>query len=199
MSTYSVFRTSLDTPIKHVNITINDLNNGIAAYNDSRCEMLTAQYQSTFKHMDNSITPRNNMAPLISPITFASNYADQYPQCYLQCFGKIYIQPSSASSKSSTRSSFSSCNSSTKDSIHSSLKNSKKNPGNRVKFEPTKNKITFINDHLFYQNDNIKRDVWWTADELNNMRKLFTIEVNRLKIMNPSWSIGDCIREICNR
>ena len=69
----------------------------------------------------------------------------------------------------------------------------------RVKFEPMNNKIIIINSRSFYNENDIKKDVWWTTAELNNMRNLLIAEVNRLKTMNPQWSVQHCIREICKK
>ena len=61
------------------------------------------------------------------------------------------------------------------------------------------NKIIIINSRSFYNENDIKKDVWWTTAELNNMRNLLIAEVNRLKTMNPQWSVQHCIREICKK
>jgi len=70
---------------------------------------------------------------------------------------------------------------------------------NRVKFAPIFNKIIIIHGLSFYNENNIKKDIWWTVAELNTMRNLLIAEVNRLRMINPQRTIQQCIREICTK
>jgi hypothetical protein len=74
-----------------------------------------------------------------------------------------------------------------------------KSSKNRVKFDPVCNKIIIIQGLSFYNDNNIKKDVWWTFAELNSMRSLLYAEVNRMRMSNPNWSIQQCVREICKK
>jgi hypothetical protein len=70
---------------------------------------------------------------------------------------------------------------------------------NKVTFEPNYNKIILIYGLSFYNNNNIKNDVWWSSVELNKMREMVTNEVSYLRRIHPQWTISQCIREICKK
>ena len=70
---------------------------------------------------------------------------------------------------------------------------------NRVKFDPVFNKIIIIHGLSFYNENTIKKDIWWTVAELNTMRNLLRAEVNRVRMINPQRTIQQCIREICTK
>jgi hypothetical protein len=74
---------------------------------------------------------------------------------------------------------------------HSNKKNKK------VNFETNCNKIILIHGLSFYNENNIKKDIWWSILELNTMRKMVTNEIIRMQRLNPKLSASDCIRTLC--
>ena len=68
----------------------------------------------------------------------------------------------------------------------------------KVNFETNCNKIIMIHGLSFYNENNIKKDIWWSIIELNTMRKMVTNEIIRLQRLNPKLSASDCIRTLCS-
>jgi len=66
----------------------------------------------------------------------------------------------------------------------------------KVNIDTKYNKMIIIQGLSFYMENNMKKDMWWTATELNNIRKMFTNELTRMKRLNPQWSITQCIHEL---
>ena len=66
----------------------------------------------------------------------------------------------------------------------------------KVNFETKYNKIIIIQGLSFYNENNIKKDIWWSTTELNNMRQMVTNEINRMKRLHPHWSVTQCIQEL---
>ena len=67
----------------------------------------------------------------------------------------------------------------------------------RVKFNLDANEIFIIDDRSYYVENNLNKDVWWTAAEMNATRDSILIKAQILKIRNPLLSFQDCVREIC--
>ena len=42
----------------------------------------------------------------------------------------------------------------------------------------------------------MKKDIWWSTTEMNNMRQMVTNEINRMKRLHPRWSVTQCIQEL---
>ena len=66
----------------------------------------------------------------------------------------------------------------------------------KVNFEPKYDKIIIIQGLSFYNENNMKKDIWWSTTELNNMRQMATNEINRMKQLHPRWSVTQCIQEL---
>ena len=66
----------------------------------------------------------------------------------------------------------------------------------KVNFEPKYDKIIIIQGLSFYNENNMKKDIWWSTTEMNNMRQMVTNEINRMKRLHPRWSVTQCIQEL---
>ncbi len=67
----------------------------------------------------------------------------------------------------------------------------------KVKIFVEENKTFYINGIDFYISNNIKKDIWWTADELKHFRDMFFEEVNRRKFFQPWMTHKECAQELC--
>jgi hypothetical protein len=88
--------------------------------------------------------------------------------------------------------------------INSSPKNSfrknktmNSNSYRKVKIFVEENKTIYINGIDFYISNNIKKDIWWTVDELKQFRNMFFEEVNRRKFFQPWMTHKECVKELC--
>jgi len=68
----------------------------------------------------------------------------------------------------------------------------------RVKFNLDANEIFIIDDRSYYVENDLNKDVWWTAAEMNATRHSILIKAQILQIRKPLSSFQDCVREICN-
>ena len=66
----------------------------------------------------------------------------------------------------------------------------------KVNFKPKYDKIIIIQGLSFYNENNMKKDIWWSTTEMNNMRQMVTNEINRMKRLHPRWSVTQCIQEL---
>jgi len=71
------------------------------------------------------------------------------------------------------------------------------NSSRKVKIFIEENKTFYINGIDFYISNNIKKDIWWTADELKQFRDMFFEEVNRRKFFQPWMTHKECVKELC--
>jgi hypothetical protein len=83
--------------------------------------------------------------------------------------------------------------------INSSPKNKtmNSNSSRKVKIFVEENKTFYINGIDFYISNNIKKDIWWTVDELKQFRNMFFEEVNRRKFFQPWLTHKQCVKELC--
>jgi hypothetical protein len=68
-----------------------------------------------------------------------------------------------------------------------------------VRFNPSNNETIFINGKDFYKNNNIKNQIWWSANELALIREIFINEIKKMNSLYPKLSTRECIFELFTR
>lgn len=182
-------RSSLDTPISIPSCSNTNTNNKIPLHNHTPfCES---------KEVYNDDTPLKTKKIPSSPLSNVNNHTSLHMYQYKGIYSvseNNYTQFDQKPQSVDVRISF------TGPIQNNNVdKNKQKKGKNKVTFEPNYNKIIFIYGLSFYNNNNIKNDVWWSSNELNKMRELVTNEVMYLRNIHPTWSISHCIREICKK
>jgi tyrosyl-tRNA synthetase len=61
-----------------------------------------------------------------------------------------------------------------------------------------KSKTIFINGRDFYINNKLKQNIWWSADEMNTFRMLFSDEIKKINALYPKLSYKELVNKLFN-
>lgn len=183
-NTYVLFKTTLNTP-NYTSNCFEPISYRLPEDNSRVYQHIVSKPPNSLNtSTTNIVTPLSHFSPIKSPITDEKTHNNlEYSNVFHKTLANYNLENEFRGK----------LNYSNYDTIKT------KPTKNRVKFSPVCNEIIMIQGLSFYNENNIKKDVWWTFAELNTMRSLLTAEVNRMKMFNPKWSIQQCIREICKK
>jgi len=187
-NTYVLFKTTLNSP-NYTSNCFEPISYSLPQGNPRNYEHIISNPPNT-PNTSNIVTPLLHFSPIKSPVFKNLSISDEKTHNSLEASNVFHKTIANYNLEDEFRSKLN----------FSNYDNKKTKSGkNRVKFDPVCNKIIMIQGLSFYNENNIKKDVWWTFAELNTMRSLLTVEVNRTRMANPNWSIQQCIREICKK